>query len=69
LGIVYFLEPLLPDLRLILTIALASEAADLILFRLPLKRLKERILVGKTANETTAQVEAVLKKYVGSGRV
>jgi hypothetical protein len=69
LGIVYFLEPLLPDLRMILTIALASEAVDMILFRAAIKHTRERITVGKTANATTAQVEEILKKYIGSGRV
>lgn len=73
LGIIWLVEPILPDMKQILTYALAGMAADVILFRRAIKKTKEQLLVGKTANATAtitaAQVEEVIKKYYGSGRV
>lgn len=65
----YLLQAVLYDLCLLSGIALFGECLDLIFFQRPIKLTKENILVGKTADATTQQVEEVIKKYIGNGRV
>ena len=45
--------------------ALAGEFLDFVCFQRAIRITKENILIGKTADVTTAQVEEVLKKYIG----
>lgn len=61
----YLLESLLDDLMLISGMALLGELLDVIFFKRSISICKENILVGKTADATSAQVEEVLKKYMG----
>ena len=65
----YLLGPVLDDLLLLSGMALVGEIGDAILFRGAIKRTKENITIGKTADTTSTQVEELFKKYVGSGRV
>lgn len=65
----YLLQAVLVDLVLLLGLALIGELLDLIFFQTAIKSTKEKIHITKTADATTAQVEEVLKKYIGSGRV
>ena len=67
-AMAYLLEALLDDLVLFSGMALLGEALDLIFFQRALRTTKESILVGKTADATATQVEAIVKKYIG-GRV
>ncbi len=61
----YLLKAILNDLPLISGMALAGEFIDYILFQRAIKVTKENILVSKSADATTAQVEAVIQKYIG----
>ncbi|MEG1608991.1 MAG: hypothetical protein RR338_00645 [Clostridia bacterium] len=65
----YLLKAIMNDLILLSGMALAGEALDLVLFQRAIKITKENILVGKTADATTVQVEEIFKKYIGNGRV
>lgn len=64
-ALAYLLESLLTDLMLLSGMALLGELLDVIFFKHAIKTCKENILIGKTAAATSAQVEDVLKKYVG----
>ena len=61
----YLLQVILDDLMLLSGMALAGEFLDFVCFQRAIRITKENILVGKTADATTAQVEEVLKKYIG----
>ena len=61
----YLLQAVLVDLALLLGLALLGELLDLILFQGAIKSTKEKILITKTADATSEQVEEVLKKYIG----
>lgn len=65
----YLLQAVLEDLLLLSGMALLGEFIDFVFFQKAIKKTKEDILIGKTADVTTAQVEQVLKKYMGNGRV
>lgn len=65
----YFLYPLIQDIVWLSAMCLAGEALDLICFQRPIKILKEKILINKTADATTTQVTTEVKKmfdeYIG----
>jgi hypothetical protein len=65
----YLLQAVLNDLMLLSGMALLGEFLDFICFQHAIRVTKENILVSKTANTTTEQVEKVLQKYLGNGRV
>lgn len=67
-AMAYLLESLLADLVLLSGMALLGEAADLVFFQRAICAAKENIVIGKTADATATQVEAIVKKYIG-GRV
>jgi hypothetical protein len=64
----YLLDAVLPDLMIIIFMALIGELLDLILFRGAIKRTREDILIGRTADATSKQVEDALEKYFSNGR-
>ena len=64
----FLLEAILADLVLLLGMFLLGECLDVIFLRGRIKRLREDILIDKTARATAAQVEAVFRKH-GGGRV
>lgn len=61
----YLMSSLLTDLMLLSGLALLGEFVDFIFFQHAIKATRENILVGKTSDATAAQVEEVIKKYVG----
>jgi hypothetical protein len=61
----YLLQAVLQDLLLLTGMALLGEFIDYMFFQKAIKKTKEDMLVGKTADVTTAQVEEVIKKYIG----
>lgn len=65
----YLLQAIMDDMILLSGMALLGEFIDMVCFQGFIKKLKENILVGKTANATTDQVEKVIQKYMGNGRV
>lgn len=67
--VAFLLEAILADLVLLLGMFLLGECLDVIFLRRRIAKLREDILIDKTANATAAQVEDVIKRYVGGGRV
>ena len=65
----YLWQAIMDDMILLSGMALLGEFIDLVCFQGFIKKLKENILIGKTANATTDQVEQVIQKYLGNGRV
>ncbi len=61
----YLLDSLMGDILLLSGMAFIGELADAMLFAIPIKRLKEKILIEKTADATSDKVEELLKKYIG----
>ncbi len=64
----YLLEEVVKDIVLLSGMAFLGALIDTIFFSRAIKKTQEAILVGKTANATTHQVEEVIKKYIGNGR-
>lgn len=65
----YLLQAIMNDMILLSGMALLGEFMDMVCFQGFIKKLKDNILIGKTANATTDQVEKVIQKYIGNGRV
>lgn len=65
----YLLQAIMDDMILLSGMALLGEFIDMVCFQGFIKKLKENILIGKTANATTDQVEKVIQKYIDNGRV
>lgn len=65
----YLLQAIMDDMVLLSGMALLGEFIDMVCFQGFIKKLKENILIGKTANATTDQVEKVIQKYIDNGRV
>lgn len=65
----YLLQAIMNDMLLLSGMALLGEFMDMVCFQGFIKKLEENILIGKTANATTDQVEKVIQKYIGNGRV
>ena len=66
----YLFQAILKDLIIISGMALLGEFLDCVLFQRPIKVLKEKIVIEKTADSTASKVEEVMKKYFeGNGRV
>lgn len=61
----YLLDCLLDDLILLSGLALLGEFVDFIFFQNAIKKVKENMLIEKTSSATAAQVEEIIKKYVG----
>ncbi len=61
----YLLQAVLQDILLLTGMALLGEFIDYMFFQKAIKKTKEDMLVEKTADATTAQVEEVIKKYIG----
>lgn len=61
----YLLQAILHDLLLLSGMALIGEILDYMFFQRAIRITKENIVIGKTAETTAAQVEEVIKKYVG----
>lgn len=59
------LQAVLQDILLLTGMALLGEFIDYMFFQKAIKKTKEDMLVEKTADATTAQVEEVIKKYIG----
>lgn len=60
----YLLQSILSDLILLSGMALAGEFLDCVCFQRAIRITKENILIGKTADTTTSQVEEVIKRYI-----
>nr|DAQ49155.1 MAG TPA: hypothetical protein [Caudoviricetes sp.] len=63
--VAYLLQAVLKDLVLLTGMALLGEFIDYAIFQRAIKKTKEDMLIGKTADATTEQVEQVIKKYIG----
>lgn len=69
--ILKLLEPILLDLKWIVGMAILGEALDMILFSWRIKRMKEDILIDRTAEVTSEKVEQAIQNAVEklNGRV
>ena len=65
----YLLQVILNDLVLLSGMALFGEVVDYLFFQRSIKTIKEQIFISKSADATAVQVEEVIKRYVGNGRV
>lgn len=63
----YFLDSILNDLIVLSFLAFLGELIDLIIFQSRIKKLKERIQIGKTADATAEKIEEVMKQYFRGG--
>ncbi len=61
----YLLQAILNDLVFLSGMALVGEILDHIFFQRAIRITKENIVIGRAADTTAAQVEEVIKKYVG----
>lgn len=68
-GLSYFLYPLIQDIVWLSALCLVGEALDLLIFQRPIRIIKEKILIEKTADATSDKVEAKVKslfdEYMG----
>lgn len=65
----WLLQSILADLLMLSGMALVGEFADTIFFQRAIRITKENILIGKTATVTAEQVEQIIEKRLGNGRV
>lgn len=65
LVISYLLESILADLVLLSGMAFIGELFDAVFFQRAIKRTRESIVIEKTADTTSAQIEELFKKYAG----
>lgn len=65
----FLLDKLLADMLLLSGMALAGELLDLLCFQWVIRKIKQKLLIEKTADATSEKVEELFKKYSGSGRV
>lgn len=68
---VWLLEPILLDLKLLLLMAIIGEGLDMILFSWRIKRMKEDMLIDRTAEVTSEKVEQAIQNAIEklNGRV
>ncbi len=64
----YLLEAILNDLAILSGAALLGAVVDYLIMRPIVKKLREDIMVGKTADATADKVKQILDEYIG-GRV
>ena len=71
LGIIlilsYLLRSITDDLIIFSFIALVSDLGDRLLFGLPIKKLRESILIDKGADATAKRVEEIMERYYRGG--
>ena len=67
-GMSWLLQTMLEDLFLLSGMALFGELVDYIFFQTALKRAREALRIGKTADATAGKVEELLKKYTEGDR-
>lgn len=61
----WLLAALIADLLLLLTAYFAGDLAEALFFAFPIKRAKENLALGKTADATAGAVENVLRNWNG----
>ena len=62
----YLLQSILQDLTLLSGMALLGEVLDCFLFQTPIKRLREAIMIEKTADATSSKIESIIDKKLNS---
>lgn len=61
----WFLEAIIDDLIVISFLMVLGGILSTVLFGIQVKRIKQQILINKTADATSERVEILLDKYVG----
>lgn len=62
----YLLESILNDLIVFSFLALLGEIMDLVI-QIPIRRIKEQIHIGRTADATAERVEQIMEQYFRGG--
>ena len=63
----YLLKSITDDLIIFSLLALIGDIADRLIFGIPIKRIKEKILIDKSADETERRMERVMERYFRGG--
>ncbi len=63
----YLLKSITDDLIIFSLLALIGDIADRLFFGIPIKRIKEKILIDKSADETERRMERVMERYFRGG--
>ena len=66
---VWLLEPILLDLKWLLGMAIIGEGLDMAFFSWKIKRLKEDMLIDRSADATAQRVEQAVQNAIDNGRV
>ena len=62
----YLLQSILQDLTLLSGMAFLGEALDCFFFQTPIKKLREAIMIEKTADATSSKIESIIDKKLNS---
>lgn len=63
----YLLKSITDDLIIFSLLALVGDIADKLFFGIPIKHLKEKILLEKSGDETEKRVERIMERYFRGG--
>ena len=62
----YLLQSIIQDLTILSGMALLGEVLDCLLFQTPIKKLREAIMIEKTADATSSKIESIIDKKLNS---
>lgn len=62
----YLLQAIIQDLTILSGMALLGEVLDCLLFQTPIKKLREAILIEKTADATSSKIESIIDKKLNA---
>lgn len=62
----YLLQSILQDLTLLSGMAFLGEVLDCFFFQTPIKKLREAIMIEKTADATSSKIESIIDKKLNS---
>ena len=63
----YLLKSITDDLMIFSLLALVGDISDKIFFEIPIGRIKERLHIDKSADETEKRVERIMERYFRGG--
>ena len=62
----YLLQSIISDLTILSGMALLGEVLDAMLFQVPIRKLREAIMIEKTADATSSKIESIIDKKLNS---
>jgi len=63
----YLLKSITDDMLVFSFLALVGDVVDKLLFGIPIKRIREKIHIDKSADETEKRVERIMERYFRGG--